>query len=113
MVEKSVDFSGLCVLIQTLGRLFVSYLRQGVRVRVQTLRGGGGNVQTLAPHIRDVNKLVGWAIFSLRSECSAVIDNATDGDTLRWAEVDLDLLTEMRIFEALKLVILRGFCNCI
>jgi hypothetical protein len=89
---------GLCVLVQTLGRLFVSSLRQGVRSRVQTLRGA--NVKVAAPHIRDVNKLVGWAIFSLRSECSAQIADARDENALRWAEIELDLLTETRMFEA-------------
>ena len=54
----------------------------------------------MLPHVRDINKLVGFAIFSLREDCFRRIVAAKTEDDLRWAETELDFLTEMRITDA-------------
>jgi hypothetical protein len=55
---------GMVVLVQALGRRLIADIRSGIQV----VQGPGPDDQLVRSHMKNVNRLFGWAIFSVHAE---------------------------------------------
>jgi hypothetical protein len=89
----------VCVLAQVLNRRFLLAIRWGMTKQQE--KGADTRTPSSQTIINDVQKIVGWAIFSLREGRKKKLEKASDvsdGDMVVKIESELDFLAEMRSF---------------
>jgi hypothetical protein len=87
----------ICVLAQVLNRRFLVAIRTGLTKQQE--EGTVTRTSSCQMIINDVQKIVGWAIFSLREGRKKNLDDAAiDVDRVKKIESELDFLADMRRF---------------
>ena len=89
----------ICVLAQVLNRRFLLAIRTGLTKQQEN--GSVARTPSSEMIIDDVQKIFGWAIFSLREGRKSILSDATsktDADKVVIIESELDFLADMRRF---------------